>query len=63
MFQKLPVNGFKPKKNVSKFNEESIKYFDEDNKWYILEVDIEYLKDLYNLHIDLPFLSEKMKIK
>ena len=31
MFQKLPVNGFKWKKNVSKFDEEFIKNYDEDN--------------------------------
>ena len=50
--------------NVSKFNEEFIKNYDEDSsKAYILEVDIEYPKDLHNLHSDLPFLSERMKIK
>ena len=46
------------KKNVSKFDEEFIKSYDEDsNKGYIFEV------DLHNLHIDLPFLPERMKIK
>ena len=41
MFQKLVVNSFKWKRNVSKFNEEFIKNYDEDsNKGYILEVDI-----------------------
>ena len=29
----------------------------------ILEVDVEYPKDLDNLLSDLPFLSERMKIK
>ena len=62
MFQKLPVNGFKWKQDVSKFDEEFIKNYDEDSKkGYILEVDVEYSKDLLNLHIDLPFLSERMK--
>ena len=28
---------------------------------YILEVDVEYPKDLHGLHSDLPFLSERMK--
>ena len=64
MFQELPVNGFKWKKNVSKFDEDFIKNYDEDsNKGYILEVDVEYPKDLHNLHSDLPFLSRRMKIE
>ena len=51
-------------KNVSKLDEEFINNYDEDrNKGYILEVDVEYLKDLHNLHSDLPFLSEIIKIK
>ena len=29
----------------------------------IFEVGVEYPKDLHKLHIDLPFLSERMKIK
>ena len=50
--------------NVSKFNEEFIKNYDEDSsKAYILEVNVEYPKDLHNLHRDLSFLSERMKIK
>ena len=63
MFQRLPVNGFKWKKSVSKSYGEFIKNYDEDNnKGYILEVDVEYPKNLHNLHSDLPFLSERMKI-
>ena len=63
-FKKLPLNGFKWKKNVSKFDEEFINNYDEDiNKVYIIEVDVEYPKDLCNLYRDLPFLSERMKIK
>ena len=47
-------------KNVSKFDEDFIKNYDEDNhKGYILEVDIEYPKIVLNLHSDLPFLPEK----
>ena len=42
----------------------SEKNYDEDsNKRYILEIDIEYPKDLHNLHSVLPFVSERMKIK
>ena len=30
---------------------------------YFLEVDIQYLKNLYELHYDLSFSPERMKIK
>ena len=62
MSQKLPVNGFKWKKNMSKFNEEVIRSYDEDrDKGYILEVDVKYPKNLHGLYEDLPFLSQKNK--
>ena len=50
MSQNLPVNGFKwkkKKKKIYKFDEDFIKNYDEDsNKRHILEVDIEYPKNL-----------------
>ena len=50
-------------KKVSKFNEDFIKKFDENsNTRYFLEVDIDYLKELFNFHKDLPFLPERKKI-
>ena len=56
MSQKLPVSGFKWKKNTSKFTEEFIKNYDEDSdKGYIFEVDVEYPENLHDLHSDLPF--------
>ena len=62
MFKKLPVNGFKWT-DSDEINEEFIKNYNEnDNKGYILEVDIRYPKRLHELHSDLPFLSERMKI-
>ena len=64
MAQKLPVNGFKRVKNLSKFDELVIKGYDENsNKGYFLEVDNEYPKSLFNLHKDLPFLPERKKIE
>ena len=43
--------------------EDFIKNFNEnDNKGYILEVDVKYLQRLHELHSDLSFLSERMKI-
>ena len=45
MPQKLPVNGFKWGKNLSKFNEIFIRNYDENSdKGYFLEVDVEYPK-------------------
>ena len=47
MSQKLPVNGFKWIEDTSKINEEFIKNYDENNdKGYILEVDIKYPKKI-----------------
>ena len=37
-------------------------YHGNSNKGYLLEVDVEYPKNLHKLHSDLPFLSERMKI-
>ena len=63
MSQKLPADGLKKKKNMLKFNEDFIKNFDQDSdKGYISEVDVEYSKNLHDLHSDLPFLPERMKI-
>ena len=63
MSQKLPVSGFKWKKNMLKFNEEFIKNYDEDSdEGYILEVDVKHSKNVHGLHVDLPFLPKRMKI-
>ena len=63
MSRKLPVDGFKWKKNMLKFNEDFIKNHDEDSdKGYIFEVDVKYPKNLHDLHSDLSFLSERIKI-
>ena len=63
MSQKLPVDVFKWKKNMLKFNEGFIKKYGEDSdKGYTLKEDVEYSKNLHDLHSDLPFLPERMKI-
>ena len=61
--QKLPLNGFKwvEKSRLSRFNEIFIKNYN-GNKGYFLEVDVDYPKELFNLHKDLPFLSERKKV-
>ena len=71
MSKKLPVNGFKwldtseasALARSNKINEDFIKNYDENNdKGYILEVDVKYPKRLHKLHSDLPFLSERMEV-
>ena len=63
MSQKLLVDGFEWAKKLSEFDERFIKNYDEDNdKGYILEVDVDYPKNLFNLHSDLPFLPARKKI-
>ena len=63
MSQKLPVIGFKWIKNVSKFDQDFINDYDVDsNEGHILEIDVEYPKNLHNVHGDLPFLAERKKI-
>ena len=48
---------------MSILDEEFIRNCDEDSDiGYILEVTIDYPKDLNDLHSDLPFLLERMKI-
>ena len=61
MSKKLPTD-FKWVIDVSKIDEEFIKNDDNDGDiGYILKVDIEYPKELNDLHSDLPFLPKRMK--
>ena len=63
MTEKLPVRGFKWVNDISKIDEDFVKdYNKNDNKDYILDVDVDYPNKLQNLHTDLPFLPERMII-
>ena len=63
MYQKLPVNGFKWKRDISMFNEEFIKsYHQISNEGHVLKIDVKYPKYLHDLHSDLTFLPERIKI-
>ena len=63
MTEKLPVRGFKWMDDISKIDEDFAKdYNKNDNKGYILDVDVDYPNKLQNLHSDLPFLPERMII-
>ena len=51
MSQKLPVNDFKRVEDISEFDETFIKKYNEESyKGYLLEIDIEYIENFYNLH-------------
>ena len=59
----MPVNGFRCVEETSLFNEGFIEsYNGESNKGYFLEGDSHYPEKLHELHNDLPFLPERMKI-
>ena len=63
MFQKLPTHGFLWKKAEEAFTPEKIdELVKKDMKGYLLEVDVEYPKELHENHNELPFLAERMKI-
>ena len=64
MSRKLSVNGFKWINDLSKFNENFIKTYNENSDAeYFLEVDIEYPKQLWSSHKDLPFLPERKNLE
>ena len=64
MSQKLPVNNFEWIKDTSQFNKDFIKnYNEESDEGYFLEVDVQYLKNLYELRNNLSFSQERTKIK
>ena len=63
MSQKLSINSFKWVKDISKFDESLTKSYNEArDKGYFLKADVQYPKNLLNLHNHLPFLPERMKI-
>ena len=63
MSEPLPVNGFNWMEDLSKIDEFFIKNYDKDSdKGYIPDVDVEYPKNLHDLHSDLPFLPGRMKV-
>ena len=62
MSQYLPTGGFKwmTDKQINKIN--LAKYTENSKKGLILEVDLEYPKELHNLHNDYPLGPEKVKV-
>ena len=63
MTEKLPVRGFRWTDDIFKRDGDFVKDYDKNNdKGYILDVDIDYPSKLQNLNSDLPFLPERMVI-
>ncbi|XP_057296227.1 uncharacterized protein LOC130625177 [Hydractinia symbiolongicarpus] len=63
MRQDLPTDGFKWVSNVEAFTKRRIGKLVEGNKHgYILEVDIDYPKELHDKHNEPPFLPERMMV-
>ena len=62
MCQYLPIAGFKwlSEKQIDKLD--LAKYREYNTKGLILEVDLEYLKKLHNLHNDYPCAAGKIKL-
>ena len=62
MVQNLPTHRFLWKK-VEDFTPEKIDMLVKNDKGaYLLEVDVEYPKELHENHNKLPFLTERMKV-
>ena len=60
----LSAGGFKWVGGASQFRKDVLKIYIEDtDKGYILEVHVQCPEKLNDLHNDLPFLPERMKIQ
>ena len=61
MQQKLPSCGFKWRNDTLNFYNDLLQNYDKNSgKGYILDVDVDYSKELHKTHSDLPFLPERM---
>ena len=66
MSQKLPVNDYKWVKDISEFNEDFRKSYNNnsDEGFFLDYVQyVQYSANLHNPHTDVPFLRERMKIE
>ena len=62
MLQKLSVNNFDWIKCTSQLNEDFKTLMTDTDEEYFLKVNVQYLEKLQDLHNDLPFSPERMKI-
>ena len=64
MSQKLSADYFKWVEETSDFNKDFIKSYNGNcDDGYFLEVDVQYPKNLHDLHNEVPLLLEIMKIE
>ena len=58
------MNKFEWIEDTFHFNEDFIlNYNEESNEGYFLQVDVQYPEKLHELHNELPFLPERLKIE
>ena len=61
---KRPVNNFEWINNTSQFNEDFIKNYNEKrDEGSFLKVDVQHPEKLHEIHNDIPFSPERMKIR
>ena len=63
MIKNLPTHGFLWKKAEDFTSEKIDELVKKDMKGYLLQVDVEYPKELHENHNELPSLAERMKIR
>ena len=63
MSQYLPINHFKCVKDIDKIKQKLMKIKSNCSIGYILEVDLEYLKELHDIHNDYPLAPGKINIE
>ena len=60
----MPLQGFEWVEEISQLNEDFIENCNENSdEGYFLEVHVQNLERLQDLHNDLPFLPERVKIE
>ena len=60
--QYLPISNFKWVKNIDEVEQKLMKIKNNGSIGYILEVDLEYLQELHDIHNDYPLPPEKINI-
>ena len=62
MSQYLPISDFKWVKNINKIEQKLMNIKNKSSTGYVLEVDLEYSKEMHDIHNDYPLAPEKINI-